>query len=37
MLKIAPDGGADMEDAWLDKYQIHGLPHLVRFGEISCL
>ncbi|HWQ04189.1 MAG TPA: DegV family protein [Longilinea sp.] len=33
MLQIVTDGSADMPSSWLEQYQIHIMPLMVRFGE----
>jgi DegV family protein with EDD domain len=33
MLQIVTDGSADMPSSWLEQYQIHVMPLMVRFGE----
>jgi len=33
MLQIVTDGSADMPPSWLEQYQIHVMPLMVRFGE----
>jgi DegV family protein with EDD domain len=33
MLRIVTDGGADMPDGWMEKYEINILPLTIRFGE----
>jgi DegV family protein with EDD domain len=33
MIHIVTDGSVDMPEGWAEKYQIHVLPLMVRFGE----
>ncbi len=37
MLQIVTDGSADMPKSWLEQYQIHVMPLMVRFGEKTYL